>query len=311
MKLGSRFANKIWNASRYLLMNLEGRTLLDPATVALTDIDRWIRHRLNTAAATVREALEGYRFNDAAQAVYQFIWSDFCDWYIEAAKLSLAAGDAEKDRIVTLLLSLLEEALRLAHPFLPMITEEIYQKLPGVDGRSIMIQPYPAADPARSAAEIEARFASLQEVVRAVRTIRSEFTIPPDRKIDFTIVAEDAGVRENFESHRGLIAHLAGSREPVFSAARPATTGVIGATGKGFEVFVVVREAIDAPREIARLGKDKEKTLSEMQRTEAKLANTAFVDKAPREVVDREKDKLAELARRVGKIEEYVRALGG
>ena len=311
VKLGSRFANKIWNASRYLLMNLEGRTLLDPATVALTDIDRWIRHRLNTAAATVREALEGYRFNDAAQAVYQFIWSDFCDWYIEAAKLSLAAGDAEKDRIVTLLLSLLEESLRLAHPFLPMITEEIYQKLPGVDGRSIMIQPYPAADPARSAAEIEARFASLQEVVRAVRTIRSEFTIPPDRKIDFTIVAEDAGVRENFESHRGLIAHLAGSREPVFSAARPATTGVIGATGKGFEVFVVVREAIDAPREIARLGKDKEKTLSEMQRTEAKLANTAFVDKAPREVVDREKDKLAELARRVGKIEEYVRALGG
>jgi valyl-tRNA synthetase len=310
VKLGSRFANKIWNASRYLLMNLEGRTLLDPEKASLTEIDQWIRHRLNVAAAAVREALEGYRFNDAAQAVYQFFWSDFCDWYIEAAKLSLAAGDEEKDRIVTHLLSLLEEALRLAHPFLPMITEEIYQKLPGRDGRSIMIQPYPAADPGRNSPDIEARFASLQEVVRAVRTIRSEFTIPPDRKIDFTIVADD-GTRENFESHRTLISHLAGSKDPVFRQARPEESGVIGATGKGFEVFVVVKEAIDAPREIARLGKDKEKTTSEIQRTEAKLANAAFMDKAPREIIEREKEKLAELARRVGKIEEYVRALGG
>ena len=102
IKLGSRFANKIWNASRYLLMNLEGRTLLDPARCTRTDIDRWIGHRLNAAAAAARAALEGYRFNEAAQAVYEFIWNDFCDWYIEAAKLSLNADDAEKDRIVTL-----------------------------------------------------------------------------------------------------------------------------------------------------------------------------------------------------------------
>ena len=120
MKLGSRFANKIWNASRYLLMNLEGRTLLDAASVDRTDIDRWIGHRLNAAAAAARAALEGYRFNEAAQAVYEFFWNDFCDWYIEAAKLPLAAGDdAEKDRVVTLLVALLEESLRLAHPFLP------------------------------------------------------------------------------------------------------------------------------------------------------------------------------------------------
>ena len=119
MKLGSRFANKIWNASRYLLMNLEGRTLADPATVKHTEIDRWIGHRLNAAAASARTALEGYRFNEAAQAVYEFIWSDFCDWYIEAAKLPLNADEAEKDRIVTLLLACLEESLRLSHPFLP------------------------------------------------------------------------------------------------------------------------------------------------------------------------------------------------
>src|SRR5271157_4810786 len=155
VKLGSRFANKIWNASRYLLMNLEGRSLLEPGAVTLTDIDRWIRHRLNAAAAAARAALEGYRFNEAAQAVYEFIWNDFCDWYIEAAKLSLSADGPEKDRIVTLLMGILEESLRLAHPFLPLITEEIYQTLP-VHADSIMTQAYPAPDASRDDPAVEA-----------------------------------------------------------------------------------------------------------------------------------------------------------
>jgi valyl-tRNA synthetase len=309
VKMGSRFANKIWNASRYLLMNLEGRTLLDPGSLRLTDIDRWIRHRLSTATATVRSALESYRFNEAAQAVYEFIWNDFCDWYIEAAKLSLASDDAEKDRIVTLLLSTLEEALRLAHPFLPMITEEIYLTLPQ-HGDSIMTQPYPEANAQKQDPEVEARFASLQELVRAVRTIRAEFTVPPDRKVDVTVVTDGLpGARENFEAHRDLITHLAGSRGLVFQQGRPSGTGTIAAAGKGFEVFVLIKEAIDAPREIARLQKDKEKAQGEIQRTEAKLANAAFVERAPKEVVDREKEKLSELARLIGKIEEYIRAL--
>jgi valyl-tRNA synthetase len=309
VKLGSRFANKIWNASRYLLRNLEDRTLLDPAAVKLTDIDLWVRHRLNSAAAATRAALEGYRFNDAAQAVYEFIWNDFCDWYIEAAKLSLSSDDAEKDRIVTLLLSLLEESLRLAHPFLPMITEEIYLTLPR-HGDTIMTQPYPVADPAREAPEVEARFASLQELVRAIRTIRSELTVPPDRKVDVAVVTEaGAGTRENFERHATLVSHLAGIARLRFTDARPTEAGAIAAAGKGFEVFVFVREAIDAPKEIARLAKDREKAQAEIQRTRDKLANASFVDRAPSEVVDREKEKLVELARRIDKIDEYARAL--
>jgi len=311
VKLGSRFANKIWNASRYLLMNLEGRSLLEPGAVKLTDIDRWIRHRLNSAAAAARAALEGYRFNEAAQAVYEFIWSDFCDWYIEAAKLSLSADGPEKDRIVTLLLGILEESLRLAHPFLPLITEEIYQTLP-VHADSIMMQPYPAPDAGRADPAVEAKFASLQELVRAVRTIRAEFTILPDRKIDVTVVPEEsAGTAENFESHRALIMHLTGCAALTFEKVRPTGTGIIGAAGKGFEVFDLVREAIDAPKEIARLMKDREKAESEVSRTQAKLANSSFVERAPKEVVDREKEKLEELARLIGKIDGYVRALQG
>jgi valyl-tRNA synthetase len=310
VKLGSRFANKIWNASRYLLLNLEGRSLLDPAAVKLTDADRWIRHRLNAAAATARSALEGYRYNEAAQAVYEFIWSDFCDWYIEAAKLSLASEEAEKDRIVTLLLAMLEESLRLAHPFLPMITEEIHLLLPG-HSDTIMTQPYPASDPGREAPEAAARFASLQELVRAVRTIRSEFTVPPDAKVDVTVVTEAPGPRAHFEGERLLIAHLAGTRSLSFTPARPVGPGIIAAAGKGFEVFVAVREAVDAPKEIARLRKDREKAAAEIARTEGKLSNATFVERAPKDVVDREREKLAELARLIEKVDGYVRALGG
>jgi valyl-tRNA synthetase len=354
VKLGSRFANKIWNASRFLLRNLEGRTLLDAAAVRRSEVDRWIGHRLNRAAAAAREALEGYRFNEAAQAVYEFFWNDFCDWYVEASKLPLASGDeAEKDRVATLLVSVLEESLRLVHPFLPLITEEIWQKLPwtgmstgggardggshpgtgmstgggardggshpatpargaavAADGvRSIMIQPYPAVDPARDDAAAESVFAALQELVRAVRTIRSEFTIPPDRRVDVTVVVE-GDLRRTFESHRELVAHLAGTKSLVLQPARPPAKGSIPAVGKGFEVFVHVREAIDVPRETARLGREKDKALAERQRTEAKLANAAFVDRAPPEIVERERARLAELAERVEKIDGYLATLG-
>jgi valyl-tRNA synthetase len=307
MKLGSRFANKIWNASRFLLMNLEGRTLLDPAAAPRTEIDAWIGHRLNAAAAAARAALEGYRFNEAAQAVYEFIWNDYCDWYLEAAKPSLNADDREKDRIVTHLLALLEESLRLAHPFLPLITEEIYQTLPK-HGDSIMTQPYPSAKPGRDAPETASRFAALQELVRAVRTIRSEFTVPPDAKVDVAVVTEPAE-KENLESNAALITHLAGIRRLAFQGERPATGGVIAAAGKGFEVFVTLSGTIDAPKEIARLAKDREKALADIARTRDKLANASFVGRAPKEVVDREKEKLNDLARLIEKIDGYVKAL--
>jgi valyl-tRNA synthetase len=314
VKLGSRFCNKVWNASRYLLMNLEGRTLLDPAKVERTDIDRWIFHRLDAATAATRAALEGYKFNDAAQTVYEFFWSDFCDWYIEAAKLPLASGDdAQKNRIITLLLALLEESLRLLHPFLPLITEEIYGKLPGSRG-SIMVQPYPTVDEARKDPAVEAKFASLQELVRAVRTIRAEFTIPPDSRIDVAVATESLGIRENFEAHRQLVERLTGCRELSISgpaARKLSRDGSIAAAGKGFEVFVFIREAIDALKELARLARDREKAEAEKKRTEAKLATSAFVDRAPKEIVDREKEKLAELSRRIEKIEGYVRSLSG
>ena len=311
-KLGSRFANKIWNASRYLLMNLEGRQLIELSRIPLTDIDTWIYHRLNRAIGVTRDALEGYRFDVAAQAVYEFFWNDFCDWYIEAAKPELTSPDeTAKNRIVTLLVALLEESLRLLHPFLPMITEEIYQKLPHATAegvRSIMVQPYPAPDKSRENPQVEESFTSLQDLVRAVRTIRAEFTVAPDKRIDVTVTA-DAPVRASFEAHKDLVQHLMGAKSLLFAQTRPTEGGSIPAAGRGFEVFVGIREAVDTSREIQRLEKEREKTAAEKARTQAKLQNAAFVGRAPQEVVDREKEKLVELAERIAKLESYVKEL--
>ena len=138
VKLGSRFCNKVWNASRYILMNLEGRQILDSEKVELKGVDRWIYHKLNETVLAVEKAVNAYRFDDMAHAVYEFFWNDFCDWYVEASKLYLYSDeDGEKDRAATVLIDVLNKSLRLLHPFMSFLTEEIYQKLPGVDGALI------------------------------------------------------------------------------------------------------------------------------------------------------------------------------
>ncbi len=355
-KLGSKFANKIWNASRYILMNLEGRTLLGPASLELREVDRWILHRLDTAAAAVQSALDGYRFNEAAQAVYEYFWSDFCDWYIEASKLSLRAEDlavkgraAEKDRAISLLVAVLEESLRLLHPFLPFITEEIWQKLPpavatGAHGPSIVRAPYPLSSEERRDPEVDAHFALLQELVRGVRTLRSEFTIPQERKVRVAVKTEaapdDVSVRgqsaaggphrpgtvlgaassvpagEVFARNRELIALLTGASElhiggDAGDGGLIDRTGSIPVVGRGFEAFVYIKEAIDIGREAVRLKKERAAAEAQIERTRAKLGNPAFVSKAPPEVVRREEEKLEESARRIEKIAGYLRDLEG
>jgi valyl-tRNA synthetase len=163
VKLGSKFANKIWNASRYILMNLEGRNLVDKPN--LNPADEWIYSRLNSASQAIGEAFLSYRYSDAAAKAYEYFWNDFCDWYVEATKLSMKKGDeAEKDRALSVLLNVLAESLRLLHPLMPFITEEIYEKLPNTDGFLISAA-YPEYCKERHNEEMEGRFAFLQELV--------------------------------------------------------------------------------------------------------------------------------------------------
>ncbi len=306
-KLGSKFANKIWNAARFLLMNVQDRTLQPVEGIELKPIDRWILHRMNTAVARVDRALELYRMNDAAQAVYEFFWNDFCDWYLEAQKLSLYGSDeAEKDRSASLLIAILEESLRLLHPFLSFLTEEIRRKLPGVEG-SIAVAPYPEYQASREAPEIDAHFSLLQELIRGVRTLRSEFTIPPEKKIRVHVLLEPGfAAAEFFRAHEALIGLLVNTSELSVSESRGETAGSVPVAGLGFEAFVFVRDVIDLPKQIERLEKEAKRLSGLIEGSEKKLANERFISNAPAEVVEKERGKLAELSERRTKIASYI-----
>ena len=304
-KLGSKFANKIWNASRFILMNLEGRTPVKEAK--LDEVDRWITHRLNLASQSTRAALIQYRFNDASQAVYEYFWNDFCDWYIEAAKLALDGEDpTEKDRKITTCLGILEESLRLLHPFLPYVTEEIYQKLPN-HGRSIVSAPYPEFQQERVDERAQQSFTLVQELVRAVRTLRSEFTIPSGVKIPVTVKTPgEVAVLQIFQEQQELIALLIGSDHLQITHGTVRRAGSIPAVGSGFEAFVYIKEAIDLEKEVDKLRKELRNLEAALKRSSGKLANKAFLSKAPEEVVQKEKDKLGEFQQRKVKIQGYI-----
>ena len=316
-ELGSGFANKVWNASRYILMNLEGRELVPGVDASggagLNAVDRWIYARLDRASRAVKEALAQYRFNDAAGAVYEYFWNDFCDWYIEATKLSIKGPDrAEADRATTVLLGVLEESLRLLHPFLPFVSEELYQMLPTrKEGAWLINQPYPEPRDDRSDAGLEADFDSLRELVGLVRNLRGEFQIPPGQQIRLAVKTE-AGFRgEAFlRDNAALVGLLVNGPAPDFAAAggaRPA--GAVALVGKGFEVYAMVKESVDAAKLVEKFRKDIDKDRQFVERTRAKLANEGFVASAPADIVAREREKLAEAERRSAKRALYVEEL--
>jgi len=317
-KMGSKFANKIWNASRYILMNLEGRNLAQNPD--LLPVDKWIYSRLNSAARAMEDAFLSYRYNDAAQTAYEYFWNDFCDWYIEAAKLSLKTGDdithnaAEKDRAAAVLLDVLAESLRLLHPLLPFVTEEIYGKLPNINGL-LITAPYPLFNERRCNPEEERHFAFLQELVRMIRTLRSECTINPDKKlrVNVRLAAEQGRVLRDNEQ---LVKLLAGISEMEIEAAngaggaagnRPA--GSIGMAGSGFEVFVFIAEAVDITALKQKFNKDLERDRAFIRGLQTKLANEQFVKNAPPELVAAEKMKLEDGLARTNKIESWLHDL--
>ncbi len=309
-KLGSKFANKIWNAARYLLMNMEGRTIKPIADCELKDIDRWILHQLNEAAAGVDRAMKGYRFNEAAQAAYEFFWNDFCDWYIEASKLSLYAEDtSERDRAASLLAGILEESLRLLHPFVSFVTEEIYQKLPNSEGAVILAE-YPEYTKERRADDAVKHFGLLQDMIRGVRTLRSEFTIPPEKKINVHIKLDPGfASAEFFKAHLTLASSLINAAELTISEAAPAQEGGMPVAGSGYESYVFIRDAIDVDAEVAKMEKEIGKLMKLIKSTEGKLSNDKFISNAPEEVIAKEKDKLAEFQERSTKLSRYIEEL--
>jgi valyl-tRNA synthetase len=324
-------------------MNLEGRELV--ANPELRPVDRWIYSRLAGAARTSIDAYEGYRYNEAATAAYEFFWNDFCDWYVEATKLSTKSGDAaEKDRAVTVLLDVLSECLKLLHPLLPFVTEEIYSKLPSKKsstkslkyakeecaddfeaGAMLITAAFPSGDEGRIDRALEADFAFVQEIGKGVRTLRAECAVPPEKRL--RVEAHIAEEKLSFiEKHSDLISLLAGLQSLTLCASNtadqnprsplpvprslPTPQGSIGVAGDGFETFVFIAEAVDITALVAKWKKEIEKDRKFAAGLRGKLANENFLSRAPEEVVKEEKEKLALAESRIGKTESYIGAVG-
>ncbi|HNH18464.1 MAG TPA: class I tRNA ligase family protein, partial [Pseudomonadales bacterium] len=296
------FCNKLWNAARFVLMNCEGQdTGLNDAPVTLGLAERWIISRLQRTEATVREQLDGYRFDLAASAAYEFVWGEYCDWYLELAKTTLqdAAADAAVLRGTRrTLVRVLETALRLLHPFMPFITEALWQSVAPLAGRSgatVMTAPYPTPDASRIDAVAEADMEWLQAVVMAVRNIRGEMNIPPGKRLPILLNRGSTQDRQRLESARAAIEALVRAESifwlPPSLTAPPSAIQLVGE----LEILVPMADLIDVAAERARLERELEKIDHELGRIATKLDNADFVARAPEAVVTRERDRRTEL----------------
>jgi valyl-tRNA synthetase len=292
------FCNKIWNAYRFVAAHLDAEEIrrTRPADLPLTLPDRWILSRLTEVITGVTDALEAYRFNDAASILYQFLWHEYCDWYLEIVKNRLAAPeDAESKRAGrVLLVHVLEQSLRLLHPIMPFITEEIWQRLPH-DGESIMRAPWPRADGAQEWPESVETMATLMEITREVRNIRSNYNIPPAKRLPLVLRTFSPVQDQLLEACQGYLTSLARLSQLTWGqgVARPAVAAT--AVIQGMEAHVPLEDLIDLAEERERLSRELAKVEQALDRVNQKLANHDFLGKAPAAVVSQQRATQTEL----------------
>ena len=282
VEAGRNFANKIWNAARFVLLNLEGE-IGAPKAEELDLPSRWILTRFDAAAAEVTAGLEKYELGDAARAVYDFLWNEFCDWYIEAAKLGL--GDPRRRKATQAVLkAVLKGSLQLLHPFMPFITEEVWQQL---EEGSIALSAWPQVKGVQGGEDFE----TVMELVRAVRNIRSELNVNPGKKIPAWLYVDED---KNYGALAPLVCHLARTGEFRVAVGGEKPAQAVSRTLGFGEVLVPLAEVVDLDQEIGRLGREETRLDGEVERLEKKLANPGFTGKAPREVIEGERAKLAD-----------------
>jgi valyl-tRNA synthetase len=312
------FCNKLWNAARYVLMNTEEHaTDLASGAVEYSVSDRWIRGRLGAAVATVRDQLAAYRFDLASQAMYEFVWYEFCDWYLELSKPVLQSTDAApalRRGTRRTLLEVLEGALRLLHPLMPFITEEIWQKvgpLAGRRGPTIMLQPYPTASEFAPDAAADRDIAALQAVVLGIRQIRGELDVPHSRVTPLYVRTDRPGDAEALDRLGATLRKVANveSIEVIQSEAHLPPCAI--AISQGRTVLAPFARLVDdVSAELARLDKRRGKAQAERDRSAAKLANANFVANAPESVVAQERERIADFDRQLAQLGEQMRRLG-
>ncbi len=299
------FCNKIWNASRFIQMNLtidKDKAVELPAELALED--KWILSKFNTLVADVTRNIDQYELGLAASKLNDFIWENFCDWYIEIAKTRLQTGDENVQKVLCYVLS---GAMQLLHPFMPFITETIWQALPHA-GPSVMVSKWPEYDEKLNFSVEEAQMESLMDAVRAIRNRRAEMNVPPSKKAKVLILTEK---KDTFSAGAGFFPKLAYASEIELIDAVPADAAKMASVVTGdAQLYMPMGDLIDFEAERARLGKEKKKVEDDIAFVMKKLNNPKFVDKAPENVVAAEREKADKLREHLAKLEESIAALG-
>jgi valyl-tRNA synthetase len=305
------FCNKLWNATRFVLMNTEGKDCGQDESlpVTLTFIDRWIISRLQRTEAEVEQAFAEYRFDNVANAIYRFVWDEYCDWYVELAKRQLQDPDAARQRGTRrTLVRVLETALRLAHPIIPFITEELWQKvapLAGKKGETIMLQPYPKSQPEKIDEAAERDMAVLMEWTVTTRNMRSEAKIPPGERLTLFRTA-DPKVSDPVTASAS-ISTLARVVWPMEAGALPDSPSPVAVIG---DARVMLHKDVDPAAERERLSKESARLEGEIVRARAKLGNASFVERAPAKVVEQERARLAGFESTLAKVRQQLEKLG-
>jgi valyl-tRNA synthetase len=312
------FANKIWNAARFVVTNLEDAKIDGPFADLSLD-DRWILSRLNRLIAGVTELFDSYQYGEAGRRINEFLWSEFCDWYIEACKIRLYGHDiAARATAQATLVSVLERALRLLHPFMPFVTEEIWQHLkagwPSGErswDASLMIAPWPGVEESQLDDGAEGDMVLLMDLIRQIRNARAEFDVTPGKRVPAIVVGGDK--LEMLQTHRGLLAFLAKLDDTQVSYSRALEKkprkAVALVAAEGVEAYLPLAGLVNLEQEIDRLRKALADTDREIQRAEGMLANEGFTSKAPPHVVQQQRDRLVEQQERRARLEARLQAL--
>lgn len=300
------FMNKLWNASRFLIMNMEGKELKDISELKKLPVDKWILTKLQGLIKEVTINLNKYEIGLAAGKIYDFVWSDFCDWYIETEK-PLLYGDNEKLKIhaLSMLSYVLETVLKLLHPFVPFVTEEIFQILH--PDKALIVEEWPKYNKRLTYYAEAKAFEGVINLIKAVRNIRAEMNVAPSKRV--TLLIKDNEHRPFFEKTAMFIEKLAGASHVEFVKEKPTDVKVSTAVSDSVEVYIPLGELVDTEKEIARLTKELENTEKEILRAEGMLGNQKFVANAPKALVEKERDKLEKYRQKRDKLSEQIENL--
>nr|WP_321163062.1 valine--tRNA ligase [Paenibacillus alvei] len=297
------FANKIWNASRFVLMNLEGFTYADiDITGELGTADRWILHRMNETAREITRLMDAYEFGETGRVLNNFIWDDLCDWYIEFAKLSLyGSNEQAKKKTQSVLAYVLDHTMRMIHPFMPYISEEIWQHLPH-SGETVTLAEWPVYRAEFEAPEAVREMTLLMDMIRAVRNIRAEVNVPMSKKVELIVKPTDRMVEANITNNLEFVERFCGTSKLEVSIEAAAPNKAMTAIVTGAELYLPLAGLLDIDQEIARLQKEVEHLNKEVERVDKKLANQGFIAKAPASVIDEERAKQRDYSEKRDKV---------